>query len=73
MRIRRTVNVLLCYTIASAHPLKSNQNQTKITFDLNHLHRLIIAGGLKPMLRKQHELSYPQFENYLIHSSKLHK
>jgi len=46
-----------------------HSNQTKITFDLNHLHHLIIAGGLKPMLRKQHELSYPQFENYLIHTA----
>ena len=36
-----------------------------LSFDLNHLHRLIIAAGLKPMLRKQHELSYPQFEQFI--------
>lgn len=41
------------------------KQKSALSFDLNHLHRLIIAAGLKPMLRKQHELSYPQFEQFL--------
>ena len=41
------------------------KQKSSLSFDLNHLHRLIIAAGLKPMLRMQHELSYPQFEQFL--------
>jgi hypothetical protein len=42
----------------------------KVSLNLNDLHSLIITCGLKPMLRKQHELSYPQFENYLAKNTK---
>ena len=50
-----------------ASPIQQYLTKQKsfLSFDLNHLHRLIIAAGLKPMLRKKHELSYPQFEKFL--------
>ena len=53
-----------------ASPIQQYLTKQKslLSFDLNHLHRLIIAAGLKPMLRKQHELSYPQFEQFLSQS-----
>lgn len=38
---------------------------THVIFDRNELHELISVAGLTPMLRKQNELSYPQFEAYL--------
>jgi len=49
-----------------ASPIQQYTTKQKsvLAFDLNHLHRLFIAAGLKPMLRKQHELSYPQFEQF---------
>lgn len=51
-----------------AQHLKSSRSQVK--FNLTELHALVITAGLKPMLRKQHEISYPQFENYLTNSIK---
>lgn len=55
---------LMSYFASPIQQYLSKQKST-LSFDLNHLHRLIIAAGLKPMLRKQHELSYPQFEQFL--------
>lgn len=55
---------LMSYFASPVHKYVGKQLPT-LSFDLTHLHSLIIAAGLKPMLRKQHELSYPQFERFL--------
>ena len=47
-----------------------NSQGSQVKFNLTELHALIITAGLKPMLRKQHEISYPQFEHYLANSIK---
>lgn len=38
---------------------------SSVQFSRVELHTLIICAGLKAMLRKQHEISYPQFESFL--------
>ena len=38
---------------------------SNVKFSRLELHSLVITAGLKAMLRKQHEISYPQFESFL--------
>jgi hypothetical protein len=60
---------LLAYFATPLHKHLTS-SRAKVSLNLNDLHSLIIACGLKPMLRKQHELSYPQFENFLTSNTK---
>jgi hypothetical protein len=43
---------------------------SNVYFDRKELHELIIVAGLKVMLRKKDEISYPQFEAYLTNTLK---